>query len=110
MLVLAELVRVNREFLAPWEPIRDDRYFTAESQRAVIRDALERYELGSTLPHVILDEPGRVVGRVVGRITRNGIVRGPFQSCNMRYWVGASDNGRGLATATVRGIMRVAFR
>jgi ribosomal-protein-alanine N-acetyltransferase len=103
--VLAELLRVNRDFLSPWEPIRDEDYFTADGQRAVIGAALERYELGSTLPHVILDD----TGRVVGRITLNEIVRGPAQSCGLGYWVSAADNGRGLATAAVRDIIRVAF-
>jgi ribosomal-protein-alanine N-acetyltransferase len=103
--LLAELLRVNREFLAPWEPIRGDDYFTADGQRAVIEVALDRYAQGTTLPHVILDESGRVVGR----ITLDGIVRGPFQSCNLGYWLSAADNGRGLASAAVRDIKRVAF-
>lgn len=102
---MTELVRVNREFLAPWEPVRGEDYFTADGQRAAIRGALARYEQGSALPHVILGDGGRVAGR----ITLNGIVRGPFQSCSMGYWVGAADNGRGLATAAVRDIIRVAF-
>jgi ribosomal-protein-alanine N-acetyltransferase len=103
--VLAELLRVNRDFLAPWEPIRGDDYFTVDGQLAVIRGALERHEQGSTVPHVILDSSGRVVGR----ITLNEIVRGPFQSCSLGYWVSAADNGRGLASAAVRDIIRVAF-
>lgn len=103
--VLAELLRVNRDFLAPWEPIRADDYFTVDGQRVVIGAALERHEQGSTLPHVILDDSGRVVGR----ITLNEIVRGPFQSCSLGYWVSATDNGRTLATAAVRDIIRVAF-
>jgi ribosomal-protein-alanine N-acetyltransferase len=103
--ILAELVRVNRDFLAPWEPARGEDYFTVDSQHALIADALLRYEQGSTLPHVILDDSGRMVGR----ITLNGIVRGAFQSCSMGYWVSAADNGRGLATSAVREIVRVAF-
>jgi ribosomal-protein-alanine N-acetyltransferase len=102
--VLAELLRANRDFLAPWEPIRSDDYFTVEGQRAVIRAALERHEQGATVPHLIIDS-----GRVVGLITLSGIARGPFQSCNLGYWVGSADNGRGVATAAVRGIARVAF-
>ena len=66
---------------------------------------LEKHERGAALPHVILDESGRVVGR----ITLNGIVRGPFQSCSLGYWLSAHANGRGLATGAVRDIMRVAF-
>ncbi|WP_446217343.1 GNAT family N-acetyltransferase [Micromonospora sp. IBHARD004] len=103
--ILAKLLRVNRDFLAPWEPIRREDYFTVEGQRAVIRDDLEQYKQGAKLPHVILDDSGRVVGR----ITLNGIVRASFQSCSLGYWVGAADNGRGFATAAVREIVRVAF-
>ena len=103
--VLAELLRVNRDFLAPWDPIRDDDFYTVDGQRAVVEAALERLDHGSTLPHVILNDSGRVVGR----ITLNEIVRGPFQSCSLGYWVSAADNGRGLATAAVREMMRVAF-
>lgn len=30
---LTELLHSNWEFLAPWEPVRDDAYFTEERQR-----------------------------------------------------------------------------
>ena len=103
--VLAELLRINRDFLAPWEPIRDDDNYTVEGQGATIRSALERYRQGITVPHVILDEEGRVVGR----ITLNDIVRGAFQSCHLGYWLSAAANGRGLAAAAARDMIRVAF-
>lgn len=102
---LTELVLANREFLAPRDLVRDDAYFTAEGQRAAIQDVLLRRSQGTTVPHVILDESTRVVGR----ITLNGIVRGPLQSCSVGYWVGVEQNGRGLATAAVGDILRVAF-
>ena len=102
---LAELVRVNRDFLAPWDPIRGDDFYTVDGQRAAIEALLARHDGGWIRPHVILDDSGRVVGR----ITLNEIVRGPFQSCHLGYWVSAADNGRGLATAAVRDMMRVAF-
>ncbi|MER7890466.1 GNAT family N-acetyltransferase [Micromonospora sp. NPDC094482] len=102
---VAEVLRVNREFLAPWDPIRSEDYFTADGQHAVIEADLRQHEQGSKLPHVILDD----AGRVIGRITLSGIVRGPFQSCVMGYWVSASHNGRGVATKAVRETVRVAF-
>jgi ribosomal-protein-alanine N-acetyltransferase len=103
--VMAELLRANREFLAPWDPVRDEDYYTTDGQRTIIREVLEQLERGATVPHVIVDESGRVVGR----ITLNTIVRGPFQSCSLGYWVSAAENGRGLATAAVRDIKRLAF-
>jgi ribosomal-protein-alanine N-acetyltransferase len=114
---LARLLRANREFLAPWEPVRGDDYFTEHGQLAVVEGALAQHARGTCLPHVILDPggPGGSGGRggpagdIVGRITLNGIVRGPFQSCSMGYWIGEAANGRGLATRAVRALVRVAF-
>jgi ribosomal-protein-alanine N-acetyltransferase len=102
---LAELLRLNREFLAPWEPVRADAYFTEGGQRAAVTALLERHEQGTCLPHVIVDD----TGAVVGRMTLNDIVRGAFQSGHLGYWVGAAHNGRGLATAAVGDLVRVAF-
>lgn len=98
-------MRANRAFLEPWEPVRPDSYFTVAGQQAVIADVLARYRDGSVLPQVIVNRSGSVAGR----ITLNGIVRGPFQSCSVGYWVGAADNGRGLATAAVADMIKVAF-
>src|SRR4051812_7647699 len=67
---LAALLRTNREFLAPWEPVRSEGYFTANGQRADIGEALEMHRRGSALPYVALDESAQVVGR----ITLSGIV------------------------------------
>ena len=102
--LLAELVQVNREFLAPWEPIRPDEYFTRDGQRRAIEDALRQYEQHTLLPYVILSD-----GEIAGRVTLSNIVHGAFQSCNLGYWVSAARNGRGLATGAVRNIVREAF-
>jgi ribosomal-protein-alanine N-acetyltransferase len=98
------MLRTNQEFLAPWDPIRGDAYYTVDGQRDVVRAALKEHGEGRCLPHVILDDSG-----VVGRITLNGIVRGAFQSCSVGYWVSAAHTGRGLATSALRHILRAAF-
>ncbi len=101
---LADLLTANRKFLAPWQPIRAEAFFTIEGQREAIDNVLNEHERGITVPNVILND-----GRVVGRVTLSNIVRGPFQSCNLGYWVGSRHNGRGLGTAAVREIVDLAF-
>jgi [ribosomal protein S5]-alanine N-acetyltransferase len=103
--VLAELVRANREFLAPWEPHRGEEYFTEAGQRASIGAALAEHQQGRGLPWVIVDHEGAVVGR----INLNNIVRGAFQSASLGYWLAQAATGRGTATAAVRDIIRFAF-
>jgi [ribosomal protein S5]-alanine N-acetyltransferase len=102
---LAELYRSNRDFLAPFEPVRSEEFFTVEGQRAFVERALARYEQEAMCPLVILNE----AGNVAGRININDIVRGAFQSGSLGYWVGAGDNGRGLATSAVRETVAWAF-
>jgi [ribosomal protein S5]-alanine N-acetyltransferase len=101
---LAELLTANRAFLMPFEPLRSEGYFTAGGQLAGITDALQRHADGVILPHVIVD-----ADRIVGRITLNGIVRGPLLSCSVGYWLAEPATGRGLATAALREIAGIAF-
>ncbi|MCC2319115.1 GNAT family N-acetyltransferase [Cellulomonas chengniuliangii] len=101
---LVDVLHANRAFLAPWEPVRDESYFTLEGQREVVRHALEAQGAGLGRAHVIVHD-----GRVVGRATLAGVVRGALQSCALSYWVAAEHNGRGLATASVGELLDVAF-
>lgn len=103
---LAAVLRQNRAFLAPWEPVRDEGYFMVDGQQRVIDALLEQYDMGTCMPRVIVDEDDQVVGRVV----LNGIVRGFFQSCSLAYWLSASHTGRGLATTAVEETVTLAFR
>ena len=101
---LVDLLRINREFLAPWEPIRDPEFFTLAGQRTEIEKLLEARKRGVSVAYVIVDED-----RIVGRVTLSNIVRGAFQSGNLGYWVSSADNGRGHATIAVAAIAETAF-
>jgi ribosomal-protein-alanine N-acetyltransferase len=102
---LAGLQWSGRAFFEPWDPIRDDAYFTVEGQQTEVERALSRFGDGEALPQVILDERGRVVGR----ITLSGITRGAFQSCSMGYWVAPDYNGRGYAHDAASIMTTLAF-
>jgi Acetyltransferase (GNAT) domain len=47
--------------------------------------------------------------RIIGRVTLSNVVRGPFQSCNLGYWMSRADNGRGHASAAVADMAELAF-
>jgi len=93
---LSALLIENREFLARVEPARDERFFTIAGQR-------ERIE-GDALSFAIL-----AGNRIAGTVTLSNIVRGPFQSATLGYWVAERLGGRGLATHAVQEVVAIAF-
>lgn len=102
---LAELYRANLDFLAPWEPVRPESYYTPAGQRASIEIALDQYGRGEAVPWGIVGETGELIGRV----NLSGIVRGAFLSGNLGYWVAEASNGHGYATRAVSAAVRIAF-
>ncbi len=101
----ARLVSANRDYLAPWSPLQDDAYYTADGQREVLARQLAAYDRGGMLPLAILDADGAVAGS----INLNSIIRGAFQSASVGYWVSQSCAGRGLASAAVADVRELAF-
>lgn len=99
------LLMVNRDYLAPWSPVMNEAQFTEEGQAEVLVRDLARHKEGSMLPLAILDAGGTVCGR----INLTNIVRGAFQSASVGYWVSQSHAGRGLASAAVADVIRIAF-
>ncbi|MGI5119219.1 GNAT family N-acetyltransferase [Marinactinospora thermotolerans] len=102
---LAKILTGNRGFLAEWDPLRDDDYFTVERQSTLLEQDARDHEDGTLVPLAILDPDGRIVGR----LNIGDIVRGALQSARLGYWVSRSHNGRGLATRAVAEAREIAF-
>ena len=97
---LATLYLANRDFLAPFEPVRPPEFFTADGQR----ERLQRQLDAQTHPFAILDD-----GTIAGTINLFNIVRESLQSGTIGYWVDHRRNGRGLATGAVGQVVDYAF-
>ncbi|WP_329494698.1 GNAT family N-acetyltransferase [Kitasatospora herbaricolor] len=91
--------RENREYFARTVPDRTDAYFTDFDARH--RALLAEQEAGVCHFHVVLDEPGALVGRV-------NLVDVEDGTADLGYRIGERSAGRGLATAVVAEICRLA--
>jgi ribosomal-protein-alanine N-acetyltransferase len=100
---MAAAYRRNRVHLEPWEPLRSDRFFTREGQEEDIAARVASSEAGTGCSLGVFHGD-----RIVGRFNLAGIVRGPFQSGGLGYWVDRDATGRGIATAAVRAIVTAA--
>ena len=103
--MLTELQRANREFLAPWQPLRPDSHFTEAGQREAVEALLAQRAAGTAVPLVILDRSGAIAGT----LTLASIIRGAFQSCSVGYWLAEGAQGQGLATDALRAAAELAF-
>jgi ribosomal-protein-alanine N-acetyltransferase len=96
---LAEAYRRNREHLAPWEPNRDESFFTPAGQEAAIAGRLAA--ASSSLGGSWVVTTGEVV---VGLFNLVNVVMGSLRSGDIGYWVDRDHQGRGLATTAVRAV------
>jgi ribosomal-protein-alanine N-acetyltransferase len=93
---LAEAYRRNREFLEPWEPTREEDFFTDDGQLIAVAAQLSGVSAGLLAAWLLWygDE-------VVGRVNLNNILLGVLRSASIGYWVAEDHGGRGLATGAV---------
>jgi [ribosomal protein S5]-alanine N-acetyltransferase len=101
---LATLCVRNREFLRPFEPDRDERFFTLQGQRERVAQALEEARAGRQFRYVILDDDAQIAGT----IGLEFVIRGASQSATVGYWVDRARNGRGLASRAVAEVAELA--
>ncbi|MFE2272464.1 GNAT family N-acetyltransferase [Streptomyces lavendulae] len=100
---LADVVTRNREAMKPYEPFRREEFYTEAGQRARIEALLAERESGLTLPFLLVSG-----GTPVGSINLGSIALGPLRSGGIGYWVDRDWHGKGLATAAVEEVCRIA--
>ena len=93
----------NRSHLSPFEPVRPASFWTLEGQRARLESMVQQQAEGTQLPCAMVRD-----GRILGCATLNTIVRGPFRSASVGYWIDVDEVGKGLASAAVATLCRIA--
>ncbi len=102
----AELRRVSRAFLTPWEPS----WAPDELTRPGFRRRLRRYDyeerFGVSAPFLVFRTSD---GALVGGCNVNNIRRGVCQSASIGYWAGLPHRRRGYMRAAVKALSVHAF-
>ncbi|MEV6953882.1 GNAT family protein [Streptomyces sp. NPDC051183] len=100
---LADVLTRNRAYMAPTEPDRSEEFYTEAGQRARIEVLLADRDGGRVLPFVLSAD-----GVPVGAINLGSITLGPLCSGGVGYWIDQAWTGKGLATAAVAEVCRIA--
>lgn len=97
----------NRAHLAPWEPLRDEDFYTEARWRQMLAENREELREGHSARFFVFERGGPP--RVIGSCNLNNIVRGAFQACHLGYSMDADCQGRGLGTEAVAAVVDHAF-
>ena len=98
----------NRDFLARWEMIRSDRYFTLDYWEEQVSVKCDQIQAGA-LAHFLLLDKSAPAGPTVGQCTLSEIVRGPFQAAYLGYSLDRQAYGKGLMHEALTAVIEYAF-
>lgn len=104
---LADYYRRNKAFLRPFEPERDEQFYTEAAQRAILLQEEEQAAAAQSFRFYLScrEEPEKIIGK----IGLNNVVWGCFQSCFLGYSLDEGYLRRGLMTEAVNECVRIAF-
>ncbi|WP_114767082.1 ribosomal protein S5-alanine N-acetyltransferase [Vibrio rhodolitus] len=97
--MIREYFVTNRDYLKPWEPKREEEFFTLSgwTQRLIKLNELHKLGLGYYL--LIIDKP---TGAMLGTISFSNLTRFPFHACNVGYSLAQGEQGKGTMTRALK--------
>jgi ribosomal-protein-alanine N-acetyltransferase len=98
--------RVNRDFLRPWEPERDEHYFTLSNARARVEQQREHMAAGRSVCFVLVDPENE---EILGRCNYSNIIAGAFQACYLGFSLAQAVQGQGLMKRSLEAGNRHCF-
>lgn len=105
---LVRYVNENRDFLAPWEPLRPEVYYTEAFWRHRIPEDVRDYRDDRALRLFLF--PKAEPGTVAGAANFTNFMRGPFQACFLGYALGERHQGHGYMTEALTAAVEFVFR
>jgi ribosomal-protein-alanine N-acetyltransferase len=96
----------NRAHLSPWEPLREDGYYSLEHCARSIADGQESARLDLGYSFVVFSASE---GEIMATFTFAHVMRGAFQACLLGYATSARAQGRGLMHEALEAGLAFAF-
>ncbi|TCW00051.1 ribosomal protein S5-alanine N-acetyltransferase [Biostraticola tofi] len=100
---LADYYTDNREYLKPWEPIRDDSHCHPSGWQSRLGLISELHRQGSAYYFLLLDPQEN---EVYGVANFSNVLRGSFHACFLGYSIGEKWQGQGLMFEALQTAIR----
>ncbi|GAA0117678.1 GNAT family protein [Clostridium senegalense] len=95
----------NRKFLTPFEPHRDEGFYTIESQKQSLIESYKQFIKGESAHFGIY-----LKNKFIGRIRINNIVMGVFKNAFIGYSIDEEYQGKGYMKEAVKLAIEFAFK
>lgn len=97
----------NKKFLEPWVPKFGDEFFTYGHQLDRLHFEKEQWDNGNEYRFRIFKKEEPL--KNIGNIAVSNIIRGVLQSAFLGYSIDEKENGKGIATESIKKIIEVSF-
>ncbi|BFM48842.1 GNAT family N-acetyltransferase [Marinomonas sp. THO17] len=97
--LLFDYVNDERDFLAPWEPLRNEAYYSMETCQLRVREMRREFLEDKSCVLCLLNADE---SKMLAYSNYSNIVRGVFQACNLGYSLRQQEQGKGLMTEMLK--------
>jgi ribosomal-protein-alanine N-acetyltransferase len=101
---LLEYYKKNKMHLAPFEPTRDDSFYTVEAQKKLLNKSYKEFLNGTVIDLGIFKDK-----KIIGKIKLSGIIHGSYRNGILGYSIDKDEQGKGYMTESVKLLVRYAF-
>lgn len=104
---ILDFYKRNKDFLEPFEPLKDDTFYQLSYHQSALKAELIKESHGRSVKFLIFLKES--YNPVIGMITLNEIVRGCFLSCFIGYKMDEAYTNRGFMTEAVKAVVDYGF-
>ena len=99
-----EYYKKNKNHLAPFEPTKDNNFYTVEAQKKNLRKSYRELLAGTNIDLGIFKEE-----KLIGKIKLSRIIHGSFKNGILGYSIDEDEQGKGYMKESVKLLLKYAF-
>lgn len=101
---LLEYYKKNKNYLAPFEPVRDSSFYRLETQRNLLNESYKQFLNGTTIDMGVFKDD-----KLIGKVKLSNIIYGSLKSGVLGYSLDEDEQGKGYMRESVSIFLKYVF-